>query len=68
MLPMGVIAAAAVLVGTMSGRADGPGDWAAYSGDKAATKYSALDQINADTVKNLRIPRRSRRPTTSTRR
>jgi quinoprotein glucose dehydrogenase len=30
-------------------------DWPAYAGDKASTKYSALDQINAGTVKGLQI-------------
>ena len=30
-------------------------DWAAYGGDKGGMKYSPLDQINKDTVKNLRI-------------
>ena len=31
------------------------GDWRYYGGDAAGTKYSALDQINRDNVKNLRI-------------
>jgi len=30
-------------------------DWPAYSGDKASTKYSSLDQINKDTVGTLQI-------------
>src|SRR5690349_10517277 len=30
-------------------------NWAAYGGDKGGMKYSPLDQINKDTVKNLRI-------------
>ena len=30
-------------------------DWPAYSGDKASTKYSPLDQINKDTVGKLSI-------------
>ena len=38
-------------------------DWPAYSGDKASTKYSPLDQINKDTIKNLTIAwRRSGMP------
>jgi quinoprotein glucose dehydrogenase len=31
------------------------GEWRAYSGDEASTRYSALDQINADTVRNLQV-------------
>src|SRR5437773_2245218 len=31
------------------------GDWPAYGGSKAGTKYSPLDQINKDTVRNLRV-------------
>jgi quinoprotein glucose dehydrogenase len=31
------------------------GEWAFYGGDVRATKYSPLDQINADNVKELRI-------------
>jgi quinoprotein glucose dehydrogenase len=31
------------------------GEWRAYSGDEASTRYSALDQINADTVKTLQV-------------
>ena len=30
-------------------------DWPAYSGDKASTKYSPLDQIDKDTVSKLQI-------------
>jgi quinoprotein glucose dehydrogenase len=39
------------------------GEWPAYGADKAGTKYSALDQINRDTIANLRIAwRRSSMP------
>ena len=31
------------------------GDWPAYAGSNASTRYSPLDQINKDNVKNLRI-------------
>src|SRR5437773_6783160 len=31
------------------------GDWPAYAGSNASTKYSPLDQINKDNVRNLRI-------------
>ena len=30
-------------------------EWRAYAGTTASTKYSPLDQINRNTVKNLRI-------------
>ena len=31
------------------------GDWRYYQGDAASTKYSPLEQINRDNVKNLRV-------------
>ena len=31
------------------------GEWRSYGGDAGSTKYSPLDQINRDNVKNLRI-------------
>jgi quinoprotein glucose dehydrogenase len=31
------------------------GEWRAYNGDYASTRYSPLDQINRDTVKNLKV-------------
>ena len=31
------------------------GEWRAYAGDSYSQKYSPLDQINRDNVKNLRI-------------
>lgn len=31
------------------------GEWRVFGGDAAATRYSPLDQINRDTVKNLQI-------------
>src|SRR5262245_52273744 len=31
------------------------GEWRAYAADKASTRYSPLDQINANTVKNLKV-------------
>ncbi len=60
----GLIVAVAVAAWTMSGRAaDKNHDWPAYAGDKGSTKYSPLDQINKDTIKNLKIAwRRSGMP------
>src|SRR5437870_1349991 len=53
----GALAAAiGLLAVTMIGEAQvGQREWPAYAGDKASTKYSPLDQINKDNVKNLRI-------------
>src|ERR1044072_7368315 len=31
------------------------GEWRAYAGEPGSTKYSALDQINKDNAKSLRI-------------
>ena len=31
------------------------GEWRAYNGSYASTRYSPLDQINKDTVKNLKV-------------
>src|SRR5262249_25525192 len=51
------VIALAIAAGTVAGRAANPKDveWRAYSADKASTKYSALDQINQDTIKTVRI-------------
>ena len=38
-----------------SGKDEKLQNWPAYSGDKASTKYSPLDQINKDTVGKLSI-------------
>ena len=55
-VPALAIAAAVVLATMAGGAADQKNvEWRAYSGDKGSTKYSPLDQINKDTVKNLRI-------------
>ncbi len=35
--------------------ADADRDWPAYAGDKGSTKYSPLDQIKKDNIKNLRV-------------
>ena len=40
---------------TVSSQKGADRDWPAYSGDKGATKYSSLDQINKDTVGKLAI-------------
>ena len=58
-LKLVVAMAAFVALSTAAGRAAGKDDknhdWPAYAGDKGSTKYSPLDQINKETIKNLRI-------------
>ena len=50
---------AAILAGTslmVSGQTGAKsGEWPHWGADLGNTKYSALDQINRDTVKNLRV-------------
>ncbi len=51
-----LVLAAGVALWTVAGSAADKGsDWPAYSGDKGSTKYSALDQINRNTIKGLKI-------------
>ncbi|MEX2015340.1 MAG: pyrroloquinoline quinone-dependent dehydrogenase [Candidatus Hydrogenedentales bacterium] len=52
-----MVAAAAVSVGGMALGQEGmrDGEWRYYNADKGSTKYSALDQINKDTVKDLEV-------------
>ena len=63
---MGLVAvvALAVVIATMAGRAaDKNRDWPSYAGDKGSTKYSPLDQIDKESIKNLKIAwRRSGMP------
>ena len=63
-ISLGCLLAVTVAVWTASGRAaDKNVNWPAYAGDKGSTKYSPLDQINKDTIKNLKIAwRRSGMP------
>jgi quinoprotein glucose dehydrogenase len=51
-----LVALGILLAATLAGRAQtGRGEWSAYGADKASTKYSPLDQVNKDNVRNLRI-------------
>ena len=63
-LGLAAVVALGVAIATMAGRAaDKNRDWPAYAGDKASTKYSPLDQIDKDSIKNLKIAwRRSGMP------
>ena len=52
----GLFTAVIIAVLTFSAlAADGDREWPAYGSDKGGSKYSPLDQINKNTVKNLRI-------------
>ena len=61
-IPMGLLVAlvAALAVSAPSGvrlvaQSSGSADWRAYAGTNGGAKYSPLDQINKNTVRNLRI-------------
>ena len=45
----------AVALGAGSAVAESGKEWAVFGGDHANTRYSALDQINTNTVKNLKV-------------
>ena len=51
-IALAVAAAAAILPAQTS---DPEGEWPVYARTNASTRYSSLDQINKDTVANLRI-------------
>src|SRR5262245_60683243 len=54
----GAASLAAALITTsmlVSGQTRALGEWTAWGGDNMKQKYSPLDQINKDNVKNLRI-------------
>src|SRR5580765_6518407 len=53
----GAMAAAVLVIGSAAQMqsAGTDGEWRAWAADKASTRYSALDQINRSTVKNLVI-------------
>ena len=56
LLSFAALAFLGIAIWTVGGQAQNKSqDWPAYSGDKGATKYSTLDQINASNVKDLRI-------------
>ena len=48
-------AAAGITIGHAADGAKQAGDWAFYSADNSATKYSAADQINPSNVSTLRV-------------
>jgi len=50
---LGVAATVATII--LRGAGDSSGDWRSYAGTNASLKYAPLDQINRETVKNLRI-------------
>jgi quinoprotein glucose dehydrogenase len=52
---LAVVAAMAVSTGPFLGAQRREGEWRNYFGPTQGTKYSALDQINKDNVKDLRV-------------
>ena len=53
---LGMLCLVTALATTVSPAAGGQeGEWRAYAADKAGTKYSPLDQIDAETVRDLRV-------------
>ncbi len=50
-----VLTASCAVIAIQAQRGAAGGDWLHYGGDAGSTRYSALDQINAETVKNLKI-------------
>ena len=52
-LPIAALSAGGVLVGQAPAAVKG--EWRYYGADAGGTKYSPLDQINKDNVKNLKI-------------
>ena len=46
---------AAVALAAGSAVAESGKEWAVFGGDQANTRYSALDQINTNNVKNLKV-------------
>src|SRR4030095_3927480 len=43
------------IVTTLAQQGTKGGDWKAYGGDEGSTRYSPLDQINRDNIKDLRV-------------
>ena len=50
-----VSAVVASLVSSTVAESGQVGEWRAYAGDKASTKYTALDQIDAESIGDLRV-------------
>jgi quinoprotein glucose dehydrogenase len=56
LLAVSILCATAATIAVVASQAPQPqGEWRYYGGNKGFTRYSALDQINRDNVKNLRI-------------
>src|SRR5712691_3243706 len=49
------VTAFVALTAVRLGSAPVVGEWRAYNGSYASTRYSPVDQINKDTVKNLKV-------------
>src|SRR5262245_2801743 len=50
-----VIASVFVVIRTTAQQGARNGEWRVYGGDEGSTRYSPLDQINRDNIKNMRV-------------
>ena len=50
-----LIASMFLVLHTLAQQGAKNGEWRVYGGDEASTRYSSLDQINRDTIKNMRV-------------
>ena len=55
MLLGGLAICALAIATTLAQQGTQGGDWKAYGGDEGSTRYSPLDQINRDNIKDLRV-------------
>ena len=50
-----IVSVVLLLISLTVAKAGQAGEWHAYAGDGASTKYTALDQSDADSIGDLRI-------------
>jgi quinoprotein glucose dehydrogenase len=50
-----LIASLFLVLHTLAQQGAKNGEWRVYGGDEASTRYSPLEQINRDTIKNMRV-------------
>jgi quinoprotein glucose dehydrogenase len=50
-----IIASLLLMIATSAPQGGSPAEWRVYGGDAGSTRYSPLDQINRDNIKNMRV-------------
>tara|TARA_B100001123_G_scaffold378899_1_gene447359 strand:- start:8175 stop:8420 length:246 start_codon:yes stop_codon:yes gene_type:complete len=50
-----IVSVVLLLISSTVAKVGQAGEWHAYAGDRASTKYTALDQSDADSIGDLRI-------------